>query len=177
MKYLTLLLVAVAAIATTTAIAGCGSNDEPGDASLEQRIDRERKDAASDATQRERLKAVEKELQTLRKSRAATGGKVAAPSQGIEGESSPPTTGGWPAWTVVLKSSGTRSEAVSSADRASRAGLPETGVLKSDNHPSLRPGYWVAFSGVTDREGANQIQATARRAGFSDAYARYVSGE
>lgn len=46
-------------------------------------------------------------------------------------------------------------EAESVASRASAAGLSQSGVLRSDNHSSLHRGYWVAYSGVLDREGAS----------------------
>jgi hypothetical protein len=90
-------------------------------------------------------------------------------------------TGGWPAataaWTVVLASVGTRGEAQAQQERAHQVSLPETGVLLSTQHSSLRPGYWVAFSGVLSREDAEKRQQQARASGFTDAYARFVSAE
>jgi hypothetical protein len=90
-------------------------------------------------------------------------------------------TGGWPAgtpaWTVVLASVGTRGEADAQLERAHQASLPETGVLLSTQHSSLRPGYWVAFSGVLSHEDAEKRQQQAHASGFTDAYARFVSAE
>ena len=61
----------------------------------------------------------------------------------------------WPAgrdgWTIVLvsvpKVDG-RDEAVALAEAARRRGLTPSGVLDSSRYPSLRPGYWMAFTGV-----------------------------
>lgn len=90
-------------------------------------------------------------------------------------------TGSWPAatsaWTVVLASVGSRGEAEEQQQRASSASLPETGVLLSAVHQSLRSGYWVAFTGVLSHEDAVKRQQQARTSGFTDAYARYVSAE
>lgn len=89
--------------------------------------------------------------------------------------------GSWPsgtsAWTVVLASDATSGEAKSEEEKAAKAGLPETGTLQSSQHNSLRPGYWVAYTGVLSHEAAIQRQRAAREAGFSEAYARYVSAE
>lgn len=90
-------------------------------------------------------------------------------------------TSSWPAttaaWTVVLASVGSRSEAEAQQERARRAALPETGVLLSTQHSSLRPGYWVAFTGVLSHDEAVRRQQQARTVGFVDAYARFVSAE
>jgi serine/threonine protein kinase len=88
-------------------------------------------------------------------------------------------TGGWPAgtsaWTVVLKSASTQATAQQTASNASAAGVSGTGVLLSTDHSSLRPGYWVAFSGVLTHDEALARATEAHAAGFSDAYVRYVS--
>ena len=88
-------------------------------------------------------------------------------------------TGSWPAgvsaWTVVLASTSTQAEADQAASRASSGGLPETGVLLSDDHSSLRPGYWVAFTGVLTHDDSVSRAAQAHADGFPDAYVRYVS--
>jgi hypothetical protein len=90
-------------------------------------------------------------------------------------------TGSWPAatvaWTVVLASVGSRSEAEAQQERAHQAALPEAGVLLSTQHSSLRPGYWVAFTGVLSHDEVVRRQQQARTSGFADAYARFVSAE
>lgn len=89
----------------------------------------------------------------------------------------------WPAgkdgYTVVLKSvphSQGRSEAEAEARRALNAGLPQAGVLNSSDYRTLRPGYYVAFSGVYDTEAqAESGLANARSRGFPLAYVREVA--
>jgi hypothetical protein len=95
------------------------------------------------------------------------------------------TTGNvsWPSgkdgFTVVLRSVPTsegRGEADAAAARARREGLPQVGVLLSSNYSSLRPGYYVTFSGIYDRlSQARNALPRARSSGFPLAYAREVS--
>jgi hypothetical protein len=89
----------------------------------------------------------------------------------------------WPAgqsgYTVVLASaseSAGRTQADAAAERAVQAGLAEVGVLRSSDYSSLRPGYWVTYSGIYDTEAeARAALSSAQGAGFSDAYPRRVS--
>jgi hypothetical protein len=90
----------------------------------------------------------------------------------------------WPAgksgYTVVLESipasSNGRALALARARSASRAGLPQVGVLDSSLYSSLHPGYSVVFSGIYDsRDQANRAQATANAKGFSAAYVRQIT--
>lgn len=85
----------------------------------------------------------------------------------------------WPAatsaWTVILVSSSTVAGAEAVQARAVVAKLAEPGLLLSSRHSSLRAGYWVAFTGVLSHDDAVARAREARAAGFSDAYARYVS--
>ena len=78
-------------------------------------------------------------------------------------------------WTPILGSKPSEADARAIADRAIAAGL-NAGVLHSTNFRSLRPGYWVAFSGVyaTQPEAASAAER-ARQLGFADAYSRFVS--
>jgi hypothetical protein len=95
----------------------------------------------------------------------------------------PSTAGTWPpgqpGYTVVLASVSEaqgRSEADSVAQRATAAGLPQVGVLRSADFSSLRPGWWVVYSGVygTDAE-ARAALPQAQAAGFASAYPRRVA--
>ena len=89
----------------------------------------------------------------------------------------------WPAgrsgYTVVLESipsSAGRSLAVARARAASRAGLPQVGVLDSGQYSSLHPGYFVVFSGIyTSRGQADAAQAAAADKGFRLAYSREIT--
>jgi hypothetical protein len=90
---------------------------------------------------------------------------------------------GWPAgqsgYTVVLESlpvSSGRSLALERARAASRAGLPEVGVLDSSSFSSLHPGYYVVFSGVySSRSEAEQGRTAAAAKGFRAAYSREIT--
>jgi hypothetical protein len=89
----------------------------------------------------------------------------------------------WPAgrsgFTIVLESlptSSGRSLAVARARAASRAGLPQVGVLDSGRYSSLHPGYYVVFSGIYSSLGqAQSAQAAAAAKGFRLAYAREIT--
>ncbi len=87
---------------------------------------------------------------------ATTDGTTTAETQtGTEPEPTPtpdPDTAGsdWPAgetaWTAVLSSVRSESDARAGKTRLAAAGEP-AGVLFSSDHPGLQPGYWVLFSG------------------------------
>jgi hypothetical protein len=87
------------------------------------------------------------------------------------------TVGEWPAgksgWTVVLASTTSQSAAESRADGFTNDGISGVGVLNSDDFGSLKPGYWVVFSGEYD----TQAQARDALDGIdaSDAYVRRIS--
>ena len=88
--------------------------------------------------------------------------------------------GGQSGYTVVLESipasSSGRALALERARSASRAGLPQVGVLDSSRYSSLHPGYSVVFSGTYDsREDADRAQAAANAKGFSAAYVRQIT--
>jgi hypothetical protein len=89
----------------------------------------------------------------------------------------------WPAgqsgYTVVIESiptSGGRSLAVARARAASRAGLPQVGVLESSRYSSLHPGYYVVFSGIyASRAEAERGRSLASGKGFRAAYSRQIT--
>jgi hypothetical protein len=86
----------------------------------------------------------------------ATGGSVTARTPEIEPRSQLVV---WPrarrGWTIVLasipKAKG-RDEAVAIAQQARAHGLSRVGVLDSSRFASLRPGYWMTFSGRYQNE-------------------------
>jgi hypothetical protein len=84
----------------------------------------------------------------------------------------------WPAgqtgWTIVLHSVVTTGDARARARRAVRAGL-RAGVLNSSDYASLRPGYYVVFTGVYDsRDRAEAALDDARERGYASPYVRQV---
>jgi hypothetical protein len=89
----------------------------------------------------------------------------------------------WPAdqsgFTVVLISiptSAGRSVAIARARAASRAGLPQVGVLESSRYSSLHPGYYVVFSGIhASRAQAERAREAASARGFPLAYSREIT--
>ena len=84
--------------------------------------------------------------------------------------------GTWPAgesgWTVVLASKSSESAARASAQNFQADGIPDVGLLNSDNFASLNPGFWVVFSG----QYGSQAQASAALDGVDakDAYIRRI---
>jgi hypothetical protein len=88
----------------------------------------------------------------------------------------------WPAgkdgFSIFLRSVPTsegRSAADAEADRARRRGLTQVGVLNSSDYSSLRPGYWVTFTGIYDTQRqATSALPNARSRGYPLAYVREV---
>lgn len=62
----------------------------------------------------------------------------------------------WPyryaGWTVIVASKRTASDAARSAGSWADAAALRCGVLRSSEHASLRPGYWVAWCGRSKRK-------------------------
>jgi hypothetical protein len=114
---------------------------------------------------------------------AASAAPSATPSPGAEGGATPspvptpsasPDTGAstpspglteWPegrtAYTIVLNSSGTREDAERLAGEVAAKGVPDVGVIDSDDFESLGPDSFVVFSGVYENE-ADAQAALAR---------------
>jgi hypothetical protein len=84
----------------------------------------------------------------------------------------------WPdgktAYTVVLVSAKSRSQADAKAQEAKGRGIP-AGILRSNNFSSLNPGYWVVFAGQYDSADAARNKAEEYQGqGFAQAYPRLV---
>lgn len=67
---------------------------------------------------------------------------------------------GLPGWTVVLAVSRDKVGAEAFATRSVSAGTG-VGLLNSSEHPSLKPGYWVVFSGRYPTQAAAQAQVAS----------------
>ena len=111
--------------------------------------------------------------------RTATGGSVTAPTPAVEPASQLAV---WPraqrGWTIVLvsipKADG-RGEAVAVAQQARTRGLSRVGVLDSSRFASLRPGYWMTWSGRFQSEA--DATGSLRRARVAVKGARVVQIE
>jgi hypothetical protein len=179
--------VAIPLVALSLAsLTGCGGSSEQDDVQRQQLVERqiaqERREAARQARQEERIRRLEQELARSRKSRRSRRSTtVVVPAQGgsAAAAASPASTGDdWPGgsgFTVVLASEGSVASARATQRRASDAGL-DAGVLSSSSYGSLRPGYWVVFSGsYSSQAEAAERQGRARSLGFGDAYVRFVA--
>jgi predicted nucleic acid-binding Zn ribbon protein len=84
----------------------------------------------------------------------------------------------WPAgrsaWTIVLKSASSKSAAETAARNLQSAGVT-VGILHSDDHSSLKPGFWVVFSGQYDSQKAAENGMSSLPSKPADAYVRRVS--
>jgi hypothetical protein len=73
----------------------------------------------------------------------------------------------WPegktAWTVILNSSGTREDAERLASELNTKGVPDLGVLDSNDFESLGPDSFVVFSGQFDTRAAAEERLTLLR--------------
>jgi SPOR domain len=97
-----------------------------------------------------------------------------APAPAPAGSASGDWSGG-AGYTVVLASLSSESAARGQQARATAAGL-DAGVLFSSRFRSLRPGYWVVFSGVFGAQAdAARRAAHAKELGYAQAYPRYVA--
>lgn len=115
----------------------------------------------------------------------ATGGTpsttTATPAPSTPATAAPTPTTGWPpgksAFTVVLASMPSQSAAADKLTSARAAGIAGAAILRSDDFPTLKPGYWVVFDGQFDSMAQAQTQAASDRGKgeFTDAYPRFVS--
>jgi hypothetical protein len=93
--------------------------------------------------------------------------------------STPGSIAEWPAgtdgWTVVLASKSSEDAARDSAESFSAEGIPDVGVLDSNDFSSLKGGFWVVYSGEYD----TQAEATDALDGIDapDAYIRRIAND
>lgn len=119
---------------------------------------------------------------TVTRTRARRGGTststvVTVTSTPPPASSTQTSSGDWTGsgYTAVLASVSGQDQARAIQRRASDAGL-DAGVLYSSGYRSLRPGYWVVYSGHFDTQPQASARASrAKSLGFGDAYPRYVS--
>jgi len=88
----------------------------------------------------------------------------------------PVDQGGFTVVLISIPTSAGRAVAIARARAASRAGLPQVGVLESSRYSSLHPGYYVVFSGIhSSRAQAEQAREAASARGFPLAYSREIT--
>jgi hypothetical protein len=176
----------VLAVATAGLLSACGgsSNSNSGASELarQRELSEARHQAAQDARQAAKIKNLERELHNVahQKSRSRTPRSDASPLPSSEAQApvAEPGSGDWPGgtgFTAILASVSSEGEARSIQSEATGRGL-DAGVLYSSYYSSLRPGYWVVFSGVfPSADGAEARVGHAHELGFSDAYPRFVA--
>jgi hypothetical protein len=164
--------------ALAAGLAACGGSSDSGAEELarQHELAAAKRQAAQDARQGARIKGLERELARAGHSTAGE----ASGSADTQGETTAeaPSLGDWPggsAYTAILASLGSEEVARTEQAQASGRGL-DAGVLFSTEFSSLRPGYWVVFSGTFSGEDAAAGRAArARELGYVDAYPRFVS--
>jgi hypothetical protein len=104
----------------------------------------------------------------------ATATATPSPTGTIGGSSFPDWPAGQTAWTVILESAKTKSQAESVARDLQSKG-DTVGILNSSDHSSLNPGYWVVYSGQYSSKSAAQSAMSSLPSKPADAYVRKVS--
>lgn len=98
---------------------------------------------------------------------------------GQSATTAPPTTAttgllSSPAWVAIVASETSREYVDRAASSAADAGYP-TGVLHSDDYPSLKAGLWVAYTGpYRDARAAAEAVDRLKTDGLAGAYVRCV---
>ena len=182
-----LALVVMATMALSACGGGSGSDsssagtDGAAELAHQRELARARQQGAQAARQAARLKELEREVHAVRedarKSHAQSSSPAAEPEPAPAAQAEP-GSGDWPGgsgYTAILASVSSEGQARSIQAEATGEGL-DAGVLFSSDYSSLRPGYWVVFSGAfRDVDGAEARADHAHELGYSEAYPRFVS--
>jgi hypothetical protein len=172
-------------LAAVVGLSACGGSTDSGTSELarQQELAEARNQAAQDARQSAHIKELERRLRSIaRENRNGSSTEVSPTPSDTTGQPSEPEQesdlGDWPGgsgFTAILASLPSEAEAASTQADATTRGL-DAGVLYSSNFSSLRPGYWVVFSGAfPNASGAAARTRRAHELGFADAYPRFVS--
>ncbi|MBS1862880.1 MAG: SPOR domain-containing protein [Actinobacteria bacterium] len=175
---LALLLVIASGLA---ACGGSGSADTgASELAHQQELAEARRQGAQDARQATQIEALERELHAVKR-HAASAGQANPRPQEAPADEQPATessSGDWPrgsGFTAILASLSSEAEASEVEAEATGRGL-DAGILYSSDYSSLRPGYWVVFSGdFPDDRGAEARASHAQELGYPDAYPRFVA--
>jgi hypothetical protein len=161
-------------------LTGCGSSDDSGAGELarQQELAAARRQAAEDAQQSAHIEELERKLKGVKRGSSQDQSPTTAAAPPSSSTATTPSLGDWPGgagYTVILASVSSEAEARSTQQEASGRGL-DAGLLYSSNFNSLRPGYWVVFSGFFSTEQETVARTSrAQELGYSDAYARFVA--
>jgi cell division septation protein DedD len=182
-----LILLAALALAVSACLGACGGSGGDSAASelvRQRELAEARHEAAQDARQSTHIKQLERRVRSVKREAARGQGASPVAEEGETGTASPPpapTSPGADDWaggagyTAILASVSSEAEALVVQTEATSRGL-DAGVLNSSDFSSLRPGYYVVFSGAFSS--ADDAAARAERAqslGYRDAYPRFVA--
>lgn len=180
MKLRFMALVGVLAVGISATAVGCGGDDDgvAEELAKQREIAAAKRQGAQDATQSAKIRQLQRELKQTKSDAKSV---VILESDSEPPEAVPSSGSGpddWPggsAYTTILASLGSESEALDFQSQARADGL-DAGILNSSDYGSLNPGYWVVFSGTYDSsDGAGERTSYAKSLGYSDAYPRFVS--
>jgi hypothetical protein len=184
-------LILLAGLAVGSAWLGaCGgsSGDSGAEALVRQReLAEARREAAQDARQSAHIKQLEQQVGRVKREAEASQDASPAVESGETGSSSASSApaaaassgvddwAGGTGYTAILASVSSNAEARAVQAEATGRGL-DAGVLYSSDFSSLRPGYYVVFSGAfpTVADAAVRVER-AQTLGYSDAYPRFVA--
>ncbi len=166
-------------------LAGCGGSDDSGASELarQSELAEARREAAQNARQNATIEQLEHRLNRLKKEgKVTTSQPVDSPPSGPStpppDEPSSSSLGDWPGgsgYSAMLGAFSSEAGARVRQREATELGL-DAGVLYSSNFSSLRPGYWVVFSGTfASQEEAAERASRAQELGYTDSYPRFVS--
>lgn len=165
-------------------LVGCGGSGASGASELarQRELSDARREAAQNARQNATIEQLEHRLNRLKKEGDGTTSQTAAGTLSGTPPPSPEETssslGDWPGgsgYSAMLGAFSSEGNARTVEREATELGL-DAGVLYSSNFDSLRPGYWVVFSGTfVNHEEATARAGRARELGYPDSYPRFVS--
>lgn len=170
-------VLAIAAVPAAL-LVGCGSSDSGADElARQQELAQARKEAAQDARQSATIRQLENRIDRFNDEEKGAGEAVpAAPAPATEVADA--DYGDWPGgsgYSAMLGAFSSEASARVRQREATELGL-DAGVLYSSSFSSLRPGYWVVFSGTfASQEEAAERAARAQELGYTDSYPRFVS--
>lgn len=158
---------------------GCGDSETTTTGASQEELAQAREEGAEEALQEQQVRELKRKVRKLSAQQRENDGDTTVVSPTTT--TSTPATGSGGDWsggsgyTAILASVGSEGEARSLQSQATSVGL-DAGVLNSSDYSSLRPGYWVVFSGQyqTESEAADRAQH-AHELGYSQAYPRFVS--